>query len=167
MTAKTSSETNPSDWDRARAEHWHGGAPTAETAARDEKSRAEKAKVMEITPEVVTTLQPDEVFVFGSNAGGQHGGGAARIAYEKFGAAWGEGHGHHGQTYAIDTMSGLQVLASEARSFLAYAAEHPELRFLLTPVGCGIAGYTPAQVAPLFAGAPENVTVPASFVPLL
>lgn len=122
---------------------------------------------MDITPDVVTTLLPDEVFVFGSNAGGQHGGGAARTAYERFGAVWGEGHGHHGQSYAIDTMSGLDALADEARGFLSYAAEHPDLRFLLTPVGCGIAGYTPDQVAPLFAGAPDNVAVPSSFVPFL
>ncbi|MFJ4045011.1 hypothetical protein ACIPV2_04600 [Microbacterium sp. NPDC089987] len=122
---------------------------------------------MEITPDVVVTLRPDEVFVFGSNAAGQHGGGAARVAYEKFGAVWGEGHGLHGQSYAIDTMSGLGVLAREARAFVEFAAEHPDLRFLLTPVGCGIAGYTPEQVAPLFAGVPDNVAVPSSFVPYL
>lgn len=122
---------------------------------------------MEITPERITELQPDDVFVFGSNAHGAHGGGAARIAYDRFGAVWGEGHGHHGRTYAIDTMSGLDTLGAEARVFVEYAASHPELRFLLTPVGCGIAGYTPAQVAPLFTGLPPNVTVPASFVPHL
>ena len=120
---------------------------------------------MQITPDRITALEPHEVFVFGSNASGHHCGGAARIAHERFGAVWGEGHGHHGQTYAIDTMSGLDVLADEASSFLAYATAHPELTFLLTPVGCGIAGYTPAQVAPHFRGAPENVTMPESFVP--
>ena len=122
---------------------------------------------MQITPDIVTTLRPDEVFVFGSNAGGRHGGGAARVAYERFGAVWGEGHGHHGQSYAIDTMSGLDVLEREARAFVAFATEHPELRFLLTPVGCGIAGYAPQQVAGLFSGVPGNVAVPASFVPYL
>ncbi|MGX1791553.1 A1S_2505 family phage non-structural protein [Microbacterium sp. NPDC055312] len=122
---------------------------------------------MEITPDVVVTLRPDEVFVFGSNAAGRHGGGAARIAHERFGAVWGEGHGHHGQSYAIDTMSGLDVLAREARAFVEFAIEHPDLRFLLTPVGCGIAGYTPEQIAPLFAGLPGNVSVPSSFVPHL
>lgn len=122
---------------------------------------------MEITPERVTELQPDEVFVFGSNATGAHGGGAARIACDRFGAVWGKGHGHHGQTYAIDTMSGLGTLEREARTFIDYAAQHPELRFLLTPVGCGIAGYTPAQVAPFFTGLPSNVTVPQSFVTYL
>jgi hypothetical protein len=122
---------------------------------------------METTPELISELDPDDVFVFGSNAGGLHGGGAARIAHERFGAVWGEGHGHHGQTYAIDTMSGLETLAREAGDFVAYASSHPEHRFLLTPVGCGIAGYTPEQVAPLFAGIPANVTVPASFAPYL
>lgn len=122
---------------------------------------------MEETPEVISELGPHDVFVFGSNAGGLHGGGAARIAYERFGAIWGEGHGHHGQSYAIDTMSGLDELAREARSFVHYSSAHPHHRFLLTPVGCGIAGHTPAQVAPLFAGLPANVTIPASFAPHL
>lgn len=122
---------------------------------------------MNITPDHITSLQPDEVFVFGSNANGAHGGGAARIAHAKFGAIWGEGHGHHGQTYAIDTMSGLDVLAAEAHGFAQYATEHPELRFLLTPVGCGIAGYTAAHVAPLFAGVPSNVSLPAEFAEVL
>ncbi|SFR32227.1 A1S_2505 family phage non-structural protein [Microbacterium azadirachtae] len=122
---------------------------------------------MQFTPERVTALAPDEVFVFGSNAEGHHGGGAALIAYRDFGAVWGEGHGHHGDTYAIDTMSGLEVLAAEARTFAEYAAAHPERRFLLTPVGCGIAGYRPDQVAPLFTGLPDNVTIPRSFVPFL
>lgn len=120
---------------------------------------------MDTTPHRIDSLRPDEVLVFGSNASGQHGGGAARTAVDRFGAVWGEGHGHHGQTYAIDTMSGLEVLASEASIFIEYATRHPELRFLLTPVGCGIAGYTPAEVAPLFTGAPQNVTIPASFLP--
>ncbi|KJL32673.1 hypothetical protein [Microbacterium azadirachtae] len=122
---------------------------------------------MEITPSRIASLEPDQVFVFGSNAEGLHGGGAALIAYESFGAVWGEGHGHHGQTYAIDTMSGLDVLAAEAATFVAYASAHPALRFLLTPVGCGIAGYTPAQVAPLFIGLPANVTRPEAFVAYL
>ncbi|GEK87493.1 hypothetical protein LG322_10025 [Microbacterium aerolatum] len=122
---------------------------------------------MDTTPKVVEHLEPNEIFVFGSNAGGFHGGGAARVAHERFGAVWGEGHGHHGQSYAIDTMSGLEVLASEASNFVTYAEAHPELRFLLTPVGCGIAGHTPEEVAPLFAGLPDNVTVPASFAPFL
>ena len=118
--------------------------------------------VTRYTPDPVVRLAPDEVFVFGSNAAGRHAGGAARAAMA-FGAVWGEGHGLHGQTYAIDTMSGPEVLAAEAATFTSFAAQHPELTFLLTPVGCGIAGYAEAEVAPLFASAPSNVILPESF----
>lgn len=111
----------------------------------------------------IESLEPHEVFVFGSNANGAHGGGAARTAHEKFGAVWGEGHGLHGQSYAIDTMSGLDEMAHEVATFLEFAAEHPALRFLVTEIGCGIAGYTPAEIAPMFAGAPANVVLPESF----
>ncbi len=107
------------------------------------------------------------MFVFGSNASGMHGGGAARIAQERFGAVWGEGHGLHGQSYAIDTMSGMSVMAEEAATFLAFAAAHPELEFLVTEIGCGIAGFTPEQVAPLLRGAGDNVLLPARFAAVL
>lgn len=114
---------------------------------------------------MIRELQPNEVFVFGSNAGGFHGGGAARFAFENFGAVWGEGHGLYGQSYAIDTMSGMDTMRDDVRTFLGFATEHPELRFLVTEIGCGIAGYTPAEVAPLFAGSPSNVVLPKSFNP--
>lgn len=119
-----------------------------------------------VTPEVVTELAPDEVFVFGSNIDGKHRAGAARAALE-FGAVWGEGRGLHGQTYAIVTMSGPDVLAAEVTQFLRFAADHPELTFLVTPVGCGIAGYTPEEVAPLFAGSPRNVVLPEPFLAVI
>ena len=122
--------------------------------------------VTRYTPDPVVSLSTDEVFVFGSNAAGRHGGGAARAAMA-FGAVWGEGHGLHGQTYAIDTMSGREVLETEASAFVAFAGEHPELTFLLTPVGCGIAGYSEAEVAPMFAAAPSNVVMPESFARVL
>jgi len=115
---------------------------------------------------IITHLEPNQVFVFGSNARGHHGGGAARTAQEKFGAVWGKGHGHHGQSYAIDTMSGLPTIAAEVATFLDYARKHPELEFLFTEIGCGIAGYTPTQIAPLFssgAAVPANVVLPESF----
>ncbi|MFT4258013.1 hypothetical protein [Microbacterium sp.] len=115
------------------------------------------------TPENITRLEPEQVFVFGSNADGIHAGGAARVAYEKFGAVWGEGHGHHGQSYAIDTMSGFDVLAAGVYVFIDYAHSHPGLTFLVTPIGCGIAGYTHAEIAPLFEGAPANVILPEVF----
>lgn len=113
------------------------------------------------------TLAPGEVFVFGSNVSGAHGGGAARQAYEQFGAVWGQSEGLQGQSYGIDSMSGLAVLEEQARRFIAFAAEHPELRFLVTEIGCGIAGYRPEQVAPFFHGAPENVVLPARFLEVL
>lgn len=111
----------------------------------------------------ITSLEPHEVFVFGSNASGAHGGGAARFAYERFGAVWGQAEGLQGQSYGIDTMSGLDVFEQQARRFVSFAAEHPQLRFLVTEVGCGIAGYRPAQVAGFFTGAGENVVLPESF----
>jgi hypothetical protein len=116
---------------------------------------------------VITELGPNDVFVFGSNADGLHAGGAAKTALERFGAVWGEGHGRHGQSYAIDTMSGRAVLEEEVLRFLEFAVEHPELRFLVTPIGTGIAGYEAEEVAPLFVGAPGNVVLPAAFVSVL
>ena len=68
-----------------------------------------------------------------------------------------------GRSYAIDTMSGLDAMAVDIAEFLTFAAAHPELTFLVTEIGCGIAGYTPAQVAPHFASAPDNVALPSSF----
>jgi hypothetical protein len=122
---------------------------------------------MRTSPKRVEALEPQQVFVFGSNAGGMHGAGAARTAVERFGAVWGEGHGLHGQSYAIDTMSGLAVIEREVATFLAFAAGHPELEFLVTEIGCGIAGFTPAEIAPLFRGARENVLLPERFAAVL
>lgn len=116
-----------------------------------------------LTSSRIERLAPNEVFVFGSNAHGLHDGGAARDAFQKFGAVWGEGHGHHGQSYAIDTMSGFAALAAEVHTFLGYARAHPELRFQVTPIGTGIAGYRVDQIAPLFADSPENVVLPVEF----
>lgn len=111
----------------------------------------------------ISTLRPGEIFVFGSNADGAHGAGAACTAYEKFGAGWGRGHGLQGQSYGIDTMSGFDTIVREVGQFLEFAAGHPELRFLVTKIGCGIAGYAPEQIAPLFRGAPGNVVLPEEF----
>lgn len=119
------------------------------------------------TPASISTLGPGEVFVFGSNARGAHAGGAARFALERFGAVWGQAEGLQGQAYAIDTMSGLGALADQAERFVQFAVDHPHLTFLLTEVGCGIAGYTPEQVAPVFAGHPVNVRIPASFAAVI
>lgn len=115
------------------------------------------------TPEQITALKANEVFVFGSNAAGLHHAGAAAAAHRHFGAVWGEGEGLRGQSYALPTMEGLQAFRGAVARFLTFATDHPELRFLVTKVGCGIAGYTPEQVAPWFAGAPANVVLPVEF----
>jgi len=119
------------------------------------------------SPRRITELAEGEVFVFGSNASGAHGAGAALTAYERFGAIWGQRHGLQGQSYGIDTMSGWDALVADVRDFLGFAREHPELTFLLTPVGTGIAGWSATEVAPLFADAPDNVLLPESFAALL
>ena len=111
----------------------------------------------------IERLAENEVFVFGSNAEGRHGGGAARTAFERFGAAWGEPRGLHGQSYAIVTTSGLGVIMKEVAAFLEFARAQPELRFLVTPIGTGIAGHRVDEIAPLFEAAPENVVLPAEF----
>ena len=96
-----------------------------------------------ITPEFITRLEPNEIFVFGSNLAGFHGGGAARIAYEQFGAEWGVGVGRTGQCYAIPTMQGgVETIRPYVDEFIRYAEQHPELTFLVTRIGCGIAGFT-------------------------
>ena len=104
-----------------------------------------------VIPEEITELSMCEVFVFGSNLEGQHGGGAAKTAYEKFGAEWGVGSGPTGQCYAIPTMhGGLDDIKPYVDEFIEYARNHPNNRFLVTRVGCGIAGFTDEQMAPLF-----------------
>lgn len=116
----------------------------------------------------ITRLSPNEIFVFGSNLQGMHGGGAARMAYENFGAVWGEGVGLFGQSYAIPTMQGgMETIKPYVDDFLLFAKRHSELDFLVTEIGCGIAGFTPCDIAPLFFKAIEddirNVYLPKGF----
>jgi len=121
----------------------------------------------EFTPTWIKALKENEVFVFGSNLGGFHAGGAARVALDKFGAVWGQGVGLQGQSYAIPTMhGGVDVIKPYVDEFIAFAREHRELKFLVTPIGCGIAGFTIGQIAPLFADAinDENIILPEDFV---
>jgi hypothetical protein len=98
---------------------------------------------------MIDSLEKNEIFVFGSNKSGHHAGGAAKQAYESFGAEWGVGSGRTGQCYAIDTMSGIFELTSNLEDFLIYAKRHPELTFLLTKIGCGIAGYEEREIKEL------------------
>lgn len=118
------------------------------------------------TPAYITSLKPNEIFVFGSNLAGNHAGGAARLAYVKWGAVWGQGVGLQGQTYAIPTMhGGVEAIRPYVEEFIRFAETHPELVFLVTEIGCGIAGFTPEEMAPLFAAAVpvQNVFLPERF----
>lgn len=124
----------------------------------------------EYTPERIKELQPNEIFVFGSNLAGAHGGGAARLAYERFGAIWGQGVGLQGQSYAIPTMQGgVETIKPYVDEFIRFAKEHLELKFLVTKIGCGIAGFKVDEIAPLFKDAIEvkNVILPEDFVEVL
>ena len=107
-----------------------------------------------ITPDHIARLGSNEVFVFGSNEQGLHYGGAAKVAYEKF-----------GKSYGINSMSGIGVMGEFVKEFCEFAKAHPEKHFLVTPIGCGIAGYSEADVAPLFEICRElkNISLPASF----
>ena len=122
------------------------------------------------TPDNISELKEDEVFVFGSNLEGMHGGGAAFAAWKKFGAVMGCGVGLRGQSYAIPTMQGgVETIEPYVSSFIAFAKEHSELFFYVTRIGCGIAGFRDKEIAPLFSEAVglENVCLPESFAKLL
>ena len=118
------------------------------------------------TPEFITSLEPNEIFVFGSNLKGMHGGGAAYIAYRKFGAIMGQGVGLQGQSYAIPTMQGgVETIRPYVDEFIQFAKQHLELTFLVTRIGCGIAGFTDDEISPLFAEAHgvENIVLPPNW----
>ena len=119
-----------------------------------------------ISPEHITTLQENEIFVFGSNLAGMHGGGAARVALMRFGAIMGQGVGLQGQSYAIPTMhGGVDVIKPYVDEFTDFAKQHTELKFLVTAIGCGIAGFTVEEIAPLFRSAcsVDNIYLPERF----
>lgn len=118
-----------------------------------------------ITPSQVNVLADGEIFVFGSNFQGTHMGGAARVAKEKYGAVWGIGEGLQGMSYAIPTMEGLENLAPAVQRFTSFARQHKELKFFVTAIGCGIAGYQAEEIAPMFLNAAylPNVYLPLSF----
>ena len=119
-----------------------------------------------ITPHKISHLAENEIFVFGSNLAGAHEGGAARVALMYFGAVWGCGVGLQGSSYAIPTMQGgVETIKPYVDQFIAFAGSHTKLRFLVTRIACGIAGFTDAQIAPLFAAAVDvpNIYLPESF----
>ena len=119
------------------------------------------------TPERITELKADEVFVFGSNLAGMHGAGAAWLAFQKFGAVMGCGVGLRGQSYAIPTMQGgVETIEPYVDEFIAFAKSRPDLFFYVTRIGCGIAGFRDKEIAPLFLAAREveNICLPKSFM---
>ena len=115
----------------------------------------------------IQELDENEIFVFGSNGFGAHNGGAAATAVHKFGAKMGQAEGLQGQSYAINTMSSEDEMYAQIDRFLDFAKSHPELTFLVTEIGCGIAGYSPEQIAPHFKDHSKNVILPDSFTQIL
>lgn len=131
-----------------------------------------KLEIMErrYTPDRIETLAENEIFVFGSNLSGFHGGSAARVAYEYFGTEWGKGVGLYGQTYAIPTMQGgVETIKPYVDEFIAFAKNNTNLTFLVTRIGCGIAGFDDEDIAPLFKDAidVDNIILPKEFVELI
>lgn len=116
---------------------------------------------------------PVPVFVFGSNLAGRHGKGAALWARQHRGAVYGQGIGRQGNAYALPTKDDrlrvlpLDAIAEHVAVFLDYARQWPDVAFELTPIGCGLAGYLPEQIAPMFADAPANVRLPEAFAAVL
>lgn len=122
------------------------------------------------TPDRITTLGPNDIFVFGSNLQGRHAGGAARIAMNRFGAIFGQGVGLQGNTYAIPTMQGgIETIKPYVDVFIDFAKGRPDLTFYVTKIGCGIAGFSFEEIAPLFADAVSisNIRLPEEFVEII
>lgn len=118
------------------------------------------------TPDNIVSLREGEIFVFGSNLDGIHAGGAARVAAAHFGAVMGQGVGLQGQSYAIPTMQGgVETIEPYVKEFLKFAESHSELTFLVTRIGCGIAGFKDEEIAPMFTSAVflPNIHLPKSF----
>ncbi len=125
---------------------------------------------LEYTPDHITKLGPDDIFVFGSNLRGMHTGGAAHTAVKLFGAKMGQGVGIQGQSYAIPTMQGgVDTIKPYVDQFIDLAREWDQNTFYVTKIGCGIAGFTPEQIAPLFDKALDlyNVRLPKDFVDVI
>jgi hypothetical protein len=113
----------------------------------------------------------NNIFVVGTNLAGVHGAGAAKTAFEKHGAVWGQGWGLMGNSYGIATKDRaiqtlpLDVIEGFVRTFVEDAKRFPNLTFNVTAVGCGLAGYTVEDIAPMFADVPSNCVMPERFKP--
>ena len=122
------------------------------------------------TPDFINTIGENEIFVFGSNLEGAHGGGAAWIAFQKFGAKWGQGIGLQGNSYGIPTMQGgVETIKPYVEDFIQFAISRPDLIFYVTKIGCGIAGFSKEEIAPLFKNAVNisNIRLPKEFVEII
>ena len=131
------------------------------------KNRIEKPH---IASDCIDILEKDEIFVFGSNLAGHHMGGAARVANMKFGAEWGVGVGLTGQSYAIPTMQGgVETIRPYVDQFINFAERNSDMKFLVTRIGCGIAGFKDEEIAPLFRNAVpvSNIYLPQKFYDIL
>ena len=146
-------------------EEWKKQLPIVEAEELAKIEASPNHPESRITPNHITRLAANEIFVFGSNEHGLHYGGAARAALEHFGAIMGQGNGLQGKSYAINSMSGLAVMGERVKEFCEFAKTHPDMHFLVTPIGCGIAGFSEADVAPMFEACRDltNVSLPASF----
>ena len=125
-----------------------------------------RTELPNIASDRIDHLEKDEIFVFGSNLAGHHMGGAARAANMKFGAVWGVGVGLTGQTYAIPTMQGgIDTIKPYVDQFIEFAKSRNDLKFLVTRIGCGIAGFKDEEIAPLFkeAMSVHNIYLPKAF----
>lgn len=122
---------------------------------------------------IVKTLPENTIFVFGSNMAGKHMGGAAKTAFQHFGALLGVGRGWSGQSFAIPTMNEhlqqmpLSQIQHYVEDFKIYTANHPKNTYFLTSIGCGVAGYKVEEIAPMFKGISPNVIFPESFRPFV
>lgn len=154
---RDNSGTTTTDWENHQASDRHNRIRQMLERLRGNNNRT--------TPGNISFLENNQIFVFGSNEQGLHSGGAALTAVKKFGAIMGQGEGLQGQSYAIPTMEGIDSMRKAIERFIEYAKEHPELTFLVTRIGCGIAGYKEEEVAPLFADAKDisNIYLPSGF----
>jgi hypothetical protein len=125
------------------------------------------------TPEEITELGPDEIFVFGSNTEGRHGAGAAKTARMLFGAKYGQAEGLQGRSYAIitkDLSLGMKSIPltdiySSVRKFMHFALDTPQKTFVVVKLGCSLAGYSIKQIGDIFRkfSVPNNVVLPIEF----
>lgn len=132
----------------------------------------EESAVQNVTPEWIVSLKENEIFVFGCRNSGRHWDGASAFALKYFGAVMGQREGRQGQSYAIPTIGGvigLKEIRKSVATFTQYAAEHPELHFLVTPIGCGGGCRSPREIAPMFREAAKlsNVSLPQEFWDIL